>query len=1126
MGKPMSSSVRIRTAVLGVAVFVAGSAVADGWAGWPSGGGDVVIPAGETVTVTDADAEGVSRTTSVSFGEGATLVFANTTSTLFLNGGFVNDGEAAVRYTGSKPVVITADNTDWTGASSLEGDSTLIVSNRYGLGSASTPEVKVAKTANLWFGGNGLTNDVPIWIDQGMAKRQMQHDRAFGPFVQNGSFTDDMNTLYGDAIINGTYYCKSTSGAKVDEGRHFHINGPWSWGGYLTPGGDGTFHIDHQATRKMGTFQWSGYQNSGKLTVVFGVENAFYGAANWNLCAGLTVDLNGYDQSCTFLKQPNNYDKTTPLTIKSSSGPATLTMTEAQAKEYTRPVRFEGPLALTYSRTGKQIFTTWKSIATGELKVTSGMLEFADGAGWGGDVVNVTGGALLLSATDPLTSSNAIVTVDGGSLEIPAGVTAAMRKLVCGEKVLKTPGLYDVSDLQDYAGLTGEGSIFIPDYRPLLSATLDPNGDVSVTDYGDAVGVDGGKVAIPDGNDLSLGWASSGMASTRYEFKAEIASGELRVYSGDKLVKTVEASGTYDITAADGLLLRFESAGEGVRIHGFTNKAVITVSCDDKGLAVAGGVIGANLVPAGGSLTLTITRLYDSTMPTTGVRVNGTVRSFDDCPDGVTVTLSDAERGADVSVCAVYAESIDAWYVDCDNGDDGNKGYLPGCPKKTAQTMLDAATSGMTVYLLPGVYSNGTTRVGTEKTLTRLYVPSGVKLVGLGNKEEIVILGEKAPVDKQVPNSDGCGEDAVRCVYLKDVDSVVRNVTITGGRTYTDVVGGTATADEEGAGVCLETYYGYVVDCIISNCVCNKGAAIRGVNYGAYVVNCRICHNRAYWHTIVGYSHLYGTVFDHNRGVHSLMGSSREYNVVNCTFGPGNNNSETEHVFRGKYKVRNSIVYGGIKEDWGTTFYHCYFAGGYFGSKTPDEAYYDGCKSHDDDGIDIVLDDTITPVKGECSAIDEGADYTSLYPAGYEDWAKVDLYGSPRVLNGTIDVGAVEYDWRKDYAKDVYKRLSCSAASPAVVEADGKVRLADGTSVTFGWQEGARIAPLSVPVKVSGGALAVRVNGVIVATLTGDGTWEYETPTAADAIEFAYDGAGFAELAAGRSAQGLILLFR
>ena len=43
-----------------------------------------------------------------------------------------------------------------------------------------------------------------------------------------------------------------------------------------------------------------------------------------------------------------------------------------------------------------------------------------------------------------------------------------------------------------------------------------------------------------------------------------------------------------------------------------------------------------------------------------------------------------------------------------------------------------------------------------------------------------------------------------------------------------------------------------------------------------------------------------------------------------------------------------------------------------------------------------------------------------------------DVYGTPRILNGAIDIGAVEYDWRPAFAQAVGKNLTLTDVSPSV----------------------------------------------------------------------------------------------
>jgi len=64
---------------------------------------------------------------------------------------------------------------------------------------------------------------------------------------------------------------------------------------------------------------------------------------------------------------------------------------------------------------------------------------------------------------------------------------------------------------------------------------------------------------------------------------------------------------------------------------------------------------------------------------------------------------------------------------------------------------------------------------------------------------------------------------------------------------------------------------------------------------------------------------------------------------------------------------------------------------------------------------------------------------------GAENLLATDRDGTPRVLNGRIDIGCYEADWRPKYSTDLGRYVEVTNASPAVYEADGGVvRIPDG----------------------------------------------------------------------------------
>ena len=57
-----------------------------------------------------------------------------------------------------------------------------------------------------------------------------------------------------------------------------------------------------------------------------------------------------------------------------------------------------------------------------------------------------------------------------------------------------------------------------------------------------------------------------------------------------------------------------------------------------------------------------------------------------------------------------------------------------------------------------------------------------------------------------------------------------------------------------------------------------------------------------------------------------------------------------------------------------------------------------------------------------------------------------DMYGTPRVLNAKVDVGATEYDWRPAFADRIGRRLVLTDVSPSVTtNAIGGISIPSGT---------------------------------------------------------------------------------
>lgn len=325
------------------------------------------------------------------------------------------------------------------------------------------------------------------------------------------------------------------------------------------------------------------------------------------------------------------------------------------------------------------------------------------------------------------------------------------------------------------------------------------------------------------------------------------------------------------------------------------------------------------------------------------------------------------------------------WFVDCSRTASGD-----GKTPETAFASLPEAMSnpvlksGDTVFALPGWYTNGTMVVSAGDSQTnRVVIPEGVTLASTGGAAETFIVG--SPATSPVLNAQGCGGGAIRCVYL-NTGAVLRGFTVTNGYTYCT----STTAGEYGGGV----KGGIVEDCIITGCVGVRGG-------GASDSVCKRCifkSNRVSQNGCsINSCSTYNCVFSGHSGGYLTMYST----IVNCTFLSDNTASSLWYnLNETTVYVKNCLFLCKITARDYPIYSHCVFT---LDSTISDTNIGQGSMKKAVSEMGVRSDGR--PRKGSC-IVDAGDN--ALYPSDVA--GDLDVQGSQRIYNETIDIGA--YEWK------------------------------------------------------------------------------------------------------------------
>jgi uncharacterized delta-60 repeat protein len=353
------------------------------------------------------------------------------------------------------------------------------------------------------------------------------------------------------------------------------------------------------------------------------------------------------------------------------------------------------------------------------------------------------------------------------------------------------------------------------------------------------------------------------------------------------------------------------------------------------------------------------------------------------------------------------------------------------------QDAVDAAAAGDEVVVTNGTYATGGRAVGTNASVNRVAVEKPLTLTSVNGPGVTVIRGHQAP-------------NPIRCVYLTNGSSL-SGFSLTNGATQ-----GIEGDDVNGGGVWCESATAALSNCVLSG---NSASSRGGGAYGGTLNNCVVSGNSA--------SDSGGGAYGGPLNNCTLTGNSATYG--GGAFGSALNNctlTRNSAPFGGGAEgctLYNCMVTGNSASDsgggaGGCTLYNCavtgnrgHYSGGADGCTLYNctvtgngSSWFAGVSDctlyncivyfntsglftggEEDDVASCTLNYCCTPaviggagnITNAPLFVDYAAGNLRLQPdspcidAGDNDYAPgpVDLDGNPRIVNGTVDIGACEF---------------------------------------------------------------------------------------------------------------------
>ena len=437
-----------------------------------------------------------------------------------------------------------------------------------------------------------------------------------------------------------------------------------------------------------------------------------------------------------------------------------------------------------------------------------------------------------------------------------------------------------------------------------------------------------------------------------------------------------------------------------------------------------------------------------------------------------------------VSLAGVAGAAGSTYWVD-DDGDDTWSGTaaersdattadgVTVGPKRTLKAGMALAKSGDIVKVLPGAY-----REGEDSNSARVCVKSGVKLVSTDGRDVTFIYGSPA-TSATGSGTAGNGAGAVRCVYLEGAAAIF-GFTLADGHTDT-------TSDETcSGGGAYGTGRATVIDCVVSNCYARRGGAAGG---DIQLVN-----------TIVDGcgANKSGNGLYQGKAWGCLFRNMSDYAIYcaeayNCTI---DSHARGTTLTPPNMKLWDSVLYRSGSLLLAT---NCCLVG-----QPPSDSDWSDPANRTglDRATQLAMDTNGMPVKGLHVGIDAGDwdRYTNGFPSVAWDYVDRDVYGRRRVVNGRMDLGAVECDYLQAFTDDLasgsaYFAVTNFTGGVAEKAAGASVALPVGEELCAAWdipENDTMDETYTLTAALSGDAvLKVYADGELVLTLTRAGAASY-----------------------------------